>query len=216
MIQLKKAATPPASLSTTGHYNGQDVQEQLMLDQHGKCYLCEDKVRQHYQIEHFQSQANAPELTTDWNNLFLSCGYCNQKKSHRFPTLLNPLTIPVEEALDIQTDWYRKRVHIEVRQNIPGAESTRELLHRIHNGAGGMRTFREQMFYREFENELSCFLSALELYQHNPSPSTRAEVAKLLHISQPFLAAKLGELRAVPDLYAEFKDDVHWNRGSKS
>ncbi len=43
MIRVNKSTEIPPSLQVENctHYDGQDVQEELVIDQFGKCYLCE-------------------------------------------------------------------------------------------------------------------------------------------------------------------------------
>ena len=65
MIREVKSTNAPASLSNHIKYDEQDVLDQLFIDHHEKCYLCELKVKQHYQVEHFKSKENFPELKFD-------------------------------------------------------------------------------------------------------------------------------------------------------
>ena len=62
MIRIKKSLCAPASLSTSKQYDGEDVKEQLMKDQHEKCYICERKLVTDFEIEHFKSASNYPHL----------------------------------------------------------------------------------------------------------------------------------------------------------
>lgn len=80
MIREYKYYSAPASLVAKTKYDGQDVLEQLYADYHGKCYLCEMKVRQFYEVEHFKSKEHYPALEYDWTNLLLSDRYCNGKR----------------------------------------------------------------------------------------------------------------------------------------
>lgn len=41
MIRISKSQIVPESLTETQTYDGEDVQERLLHDQHRKCYLCE-------------------------------------------------------------------------------------------------------------------------------------------------------------------------------
>ena len=44
MIRLSKSDSIPSSLETTSAYDGEDVKQQLLKDQHEKCYVCERKL----------------------------------------------------------------------------------------------------------------------------------------------------------------------------
>ena len=99
MIKEKKNANVPTSLLTTKRYDGEDVKQQLMADQHEKCYICERKLTTDFEIEHFKSQNNYPDLAQEWTNLFMACGYCNRKKSDSLDDNVDPLTTNVEEEI---------------------------------------------------------------------------------------------------------------------
>lgn len=60
MIREYKHNYAPTSLAAQSKYDGQDVVDQLLADQHDKCYLCEMKVKQFYEVEHFKSQKHSP------------------------------------------------------------------------------------------------------------------------------------------------------------
>ena len=93
MIRIAKSKEIPTSLISTRKYNGEDVKEQLLKDQHGKCYICERKLETDFEIEHLRAQSLHPELRQSWANLHLSCGYCNKKKSGDFNNILNPTVV---------------------------------------------------------------------------------------------------------------------------
>ncbi len=75
---------------------------------HGKCAYCEAKMAHvsSPQIEHYRPQKKFPDRTFDWNNWFLSCGHCNQKKWVHFPDcdgqpcLIDPTAEDPSEHLD--------------------------------------------------------------------------------------------------------------------
>ena len=117
MIRISKSQIVPESLTETQTYDGEDVQERLLHDQHRKCYLCErtrdvqerllhDQHRKCYlcertrttdfEIEHHKSKKNFPESQQDWENLFLVCGYCNKRKASLFDNIVNPTVCNVE------------------------------------------------------------------------------------------------------------------------
>lgn len=85
MIRIRKSQGIPQSLATTKAYDGEDVKRQLLLDQDSKCYLCERLLGTDFEIEHFAGREG--NLINDWNNLLLSCGYCNRKKFNGVGTM---------------------------------------------------------------------------------------------------------------------------------
>jgi len=112
MIREKKNATPPSSLQAKKKYDGQDVIDQLIADHNGKCYLCELKVRQHYEVEHLKSKENYENLRYEWTNLFLSDGYCNPKKGNRFDDILNPNDNNIEDIIEQRIDLLNKTTSV--------------------------------------------------------------------------------------------------------
>ena len=217
MIQQRKSPIAPASLAGRRTWNGEDVQEALHADQDGKCYLCENFPSVNYQIDHLRSRKNYPEKTYDWANLFLCCSYCNGRKSDGFDDIVSPCDVPCEEIFDIDLKPECKIVEISVRQpDVPGAERTRELLDRLHNGKKrGMRDFREKLFYDELRGAVLDFACCLKEYKDHETQENRAKVAELLKIDKPFLAAKLSLLRDCPSLLTDFRQETIWNRGQR-
>lgn len=213
MIQQKKSVPPPESLQTGRTCRGGDVIAILGSDQHEKCYLCESKTYQSAEIDHLKSRKHYPELACDWENLFLVCGYCNKKKGDDFDDIVNPLLCPVEELLDIVPDFITKRVDINILREWDGAENTQLLLHRIHNGTqAGMRKYNERMFFERFSEEMMNFTDVVNTYAHHQTDSNRKAVVAMLHISRPFLAAKLSLLRQNTRLMNDFSQETQWNK----
>lgn len=105
MIREEKSMTVPYSLSESQRYDGEDVKSQLLEDHHGKCYICERRLVTDFEIEHFKSKTNYPELIQDWRNLFLVCRYCNGKKSDSFDNNVYPLDVNIEEEIEQRIDF---------------------------------------------------------------------------------------------------------------
>jgi uncharacterized protein (TIGR02646 family) len=80
---------PPSS-----QYGHQQIRDCLGAMSYQKCFYCETKIAEREaQIDHYIEVAESPELAFEWENLYLSCKGCNQKKrSNRF--------IPVVECID--------------------------------------------------------------------------------------------------------------------
>ncbi len=74
--QPKQWATPSAKKL---------LQRHLPRKSHNKCVYCESILgtSARPEIEHYHAKAVRPELTFDWSNLFLACGYCNNTKLHQ-------------------------------------------------------------------------------------------------------------------------------------
>ena len=82
MIKVNRCPVAPPSLSK-GTYQDDDVQEQLLDNFAGKCYLCEDNAKVKPETEHLVPSHGDKAKELDWNNLFLSCSHCNSVKNQK-------------------------------------------------------------------------------------------------------------------------------------
>ena len=149
MIRIKKSLCAPASLSTSKQYDGEDVKEQLMKDQHEKCYICERKLVTDFEIEHFKSASNYPHLIQTWENLFLACGYCNRRKSDSFDNNVNPLTTNVEEEISQRINFLQNKAEFTSSViDVPHTD-TIKLLNILYNGKDRIkpRNLKEEKFF---------------------------------------------------------------------
>lgn len=91
MVKVERSFPAPVSLAleaqkANGSYSKPDVVKQLKEDFHNKCYICELSDLQDAQVEHLLPHLDGkyPERKFDWNNLFWSCGHCNNVKTNVF------------------------------------------------------------------------------------------------------------------------------------
>ena len=211
MIKVEKSATIPESLLTTQAYDGQDVQRQLLCDQHRKCYICECAVEANYHIEHLNSQANRQ----DWNNLFLSCGYCNDKKLALYDNLLNPATNNIEDIIEQRLDTYSKEAEFRSENNSTEVKQTIKLLENIFNGKEHDPNFRsphEEVFYDRVEMSINDFMRKVIDYRMNSSQTNEDIVREELAIGKELLGFKYWIIRDEPALNAVFGGDIIWNK----
>lgn len=211
MIKVEKSATIPESLLTTQAYDGQDVQRQLLCDQHRKCYICECAVEANYHIEHLNSQANRQ----DWNNLFLSCGYCNDKKLALYDNILNPATNNIEDNIEQRLDTYSKEAEFRSENNSTEVKQTIKLLENIFNGKEHDPNFRsphEEVFYDRVEMSINDFMRKVIDYRINPSQTNENVVREELAIDKELLGFKYWIIRDEPALNAVFGGDIIWNK----
>ena len=214
MIREKKNATPPPSLASKKKYDGQDVIDQLIADHHGKCYLCELKAKQHYEVEHLKSKENYSDLEYEWTNLFLSDGYCNPQKGDRFDDILNPNDNNIEDIIEQRIDLLHKTALFSSSDHREEVQRTIVLLNRLFNGtyAPRLRSGRENEFYKEVERIINEFIQTLFSYSMNSTPETEQAVRDELSIDKELLGFKYWIIKDNPQLYAVFKDDIKWNK----
>lgn len=211
MIKVEKSATIPESLLTTQAYDGQDVQRQLLCDQHRKCYICECAVEANYHIEHLNSQANRQ----DWNNLFLSCGYCNDKKLALYDNILNPATNNIEDIIEQRLDTYSKEAEFRSENNSTEVKQTIKLLENIFNGKEHDPNFRsphEEVFYDRVEMSINDFMRKVIDYRMNSSQTNENIVREELAIGKELLGFKYWIIKDEPILNAVFANDIIWNK----
>lgn len=214
MIREIKNATPPSSLESSKKYDNQDVIDQLMADHHGKCYLCELKVKQHFEVEHLKSKENHEDLKYEWTNLFLSDDYCNPKKGDKFDEILNPNNNNIEEIIEQRIDLLNKNVLFSSTNSTKEVLLTIKLLNRLFNGtyAPKLRKARENEFYKEVERIINEFIQILYDYSMNSTPETEKAVRDELSIDKELLGFKYWIIKDNPELFAVFGDDIKWNK----
>jgi len=80
------------------HWKEKDVKDLIYYHQNGKCCYCERKRDRSMEmtVEHFRPKSSVQEnkdhsgywwLAYEWDNLFLTCLSCNNKKGDKFPLL---------------------------------------------------------------------------------------------------------------------------------
>ncbi len=74
MRPVDKGASPYIKIT---HY--QDAEPYLEKKLGRYCSFCEMRINNHLAVEHKESK-NSGGALTDWNNLLLSCSYCNSRK----------------------------------------------------------------------------------------------------------------------------------------
>ena len=214
MIREYKHNSVPASLAAQNKYDGPDVLNQLFADQHDKCYLCELRVRQFYEVEHFKSQEHFPELKYDWTNLLLSDKYCNGKKKDNFDDILNPFHVNIEEIIEQRIDSINRTAFFVSSDTSRQTQQTIRLLQRIFNGTyfPKLRNRREEMFYKEVEQRFNAFNKLVLDYLTNPTPQTEGAVRDELAIGKELLGFKYWVVKDTPKLLAIFANDIIWNK----
>ena len=132
MIYFEKKAQPELQVkldaAKSGNrenvYRSDVVYEQVKKDFCEKCYLCEDDEMTSIQIEHFNPHQGDMDLKYTWNNLFYSCGHCNNLKGNHFWPLLDctKKADKVWESIEIKfTAFPKAKVEVVVHPQV-GAE----------------------------------------------------------------------------------------------
>lgn len=214
MIKVFKKPTPPESLTAQKRYDSEDVKQQLIADHQGKCYLCERTVTTDFQVEHLHSQEYFPEEKYAWHNLFLSCSYCNGKKSNLFDNILNPAQEPIESLIIQELDYLNKRTVFKSANVSLSTEvqQTLSLLERIFNGSHKMRKIKEERFFEDFLSKMNAFQKAINNFLVTDNKQTRLALQEELATDREFLGFKYWIIQSNPKLLCEFAKDIIWNK----
>jgi bacteriophage lambda ninG protein len=214
MIKVFKKPTPPESLTAQKRYDSEEVKQQLIADHQGKCYLCERTVTTDFQVEHLHSQEYFPEEKYAWHNLFLSCSYCNGKKSNLFDNILNPAQEPIESFIIQELDYLNKRAVFKSANVSLSTEvqQTLSLLERIFNGSHKMRKIKEERFFEDFLSKMNAFQKAINNFLVTDNKQTRLALQEELATDREFLGFKYWIIQSNPKLLCEFAKDIIWNK----
>lgn len=215
MIRVYKSPIIPVSLTSTASYNGEDVKQQLLADQHDKCYICERCRDTDFEIEHYKSQYNHPELVQDWNNLFMGCRYCNGKKSNNYDNILNPQNCNIEEEIEQHIVFAQKKAVFSSHVNDQEHTNTVELLNKVYNGSKCVRTIKEERFFEKAISIINNFSGLICSYLKNPCLETENAIIEELAIDKELLGFKYWIIQKNPSLIAKFSNNMVWNRNSE-
>ena len=107
----------------------------------------------------------------------------------------------------------RNRIALMIFAILPGLmlNRTAALLSRMYNGTRpGLRTTREERFYKEFIQQMNVFQQAVLRYMEQGDNET--EIKQMLDIKAENLGFKYSVLAETPALMLKFADCVRWNR----
>ena len=169
-----------------------------------------------FQVEHLHSQEHFPEEKYDWHNLFLSCSYCNGKKSNLFDDILNPAQEPIESLITQELDYLNKKA---VFKQVGTSASTKvqqtlSLLERIFNGTHKMRKTKEERFFEDFLSKMNAFQKAINNFLMADNEETRLVLQEELTTDREFLGFKYWIIQNNSKLLSEFAQDIIWNKNS--
>lgn len=212
MIRIRKREDAPEELATKGCFDDA-VKRAILNDQDDKCYICERRIQTDYEIEHLVSQANDETAINEWSNLYLACGYCNQKKSDLFDDIKHPDTYNIEDIIHHSVDLEDERVLFSTSSNDSAVQRTVELLDRMFNGTNApKRVLKETRFYNQFKHSYNHFQSVVHDYLSGRSEEMRPVIDSLINLKSEYLAFKYAIIMDNETLRRDFGDKVKWNK----
>lgn len=193
MFNVKKFDTSPESLKEKKHYDGEDVYNQLRIDFHDKCYICETPQPLSINIEHFISHKNKDENKKyDWNNLYFSCGRCNNIKGARYDDIIDCCdeNMDVHKAIRLLPPRtpHASNLEISARLNDLKVHKTVELLSEVYNNSNTINKEVSAEFLREriFQQYVSLYKYILIWYSPESFPQEKEDARERMKL---FIAA---------------------------
>ena len=204
MIHVHKSENPPPELATKG-YKDDAVKEQLLTDQHDKCYLCERKVGTDYEVEHLKSEKYYPELVNEWTNLFIACSYCNDRKKEHYDDILNPADFSIEQLISQKYDAQNERFCFEAvgeTSDLTARERTIDLLQVLFNGKNHqMLNLKETRFRKEIRIIYIAFQQLINEYlAHDGDAGKKQAIEEALDSKSECLGLKYWLIESIPQL----------------
>jgi len=216
MVYLEKSQPAPECLAeemvkASGDYKCGDVLERLAFDFKGKCYICENNQPVTINVEHLESHQGDKNKKFGWDNLFWSCGHCNNIKSTAYDDILNCTTEVdnVEMALHYQIDPYPKeQVKLTLLEETDRGVVTLDLLNKAYNGSTPLKKLESANLRNLLLKEIRSFNDYLFKYFEEIPPAQKEYFKNLIIASAsrsaPFAAFKRWIIRDKEILSDEF------------
>ena len=188
----------PVSLADKRKYDSKDVWEALSKVFHKKCYICETSEPQDINVEHFVPHKGDEDLKFDWNNLYFSCGRCNNIKLSEYDNLLDCCDPNIDVVRAVKhlppSTPYAKRLPIEAKYDDDKTKLTAKLLDKVFNSEHTVNKeisssfLRKRVFdqYNLLFKELNNYYAAMALPEEKAIAVERIKL--LLQPSSPYSA----------------------------
>lgn len=137
MFNVVRNEPAPASLAGEIKYDSEDVWRALNKVFHKKCYICETSEPQDINVEHFVPHQGDEALKFDWNNLYFSCGRCNNIKLAEYDALIDCCDPNIDVVRAVKhlppSTPYARHLLIQGRDDDDKTKLTAELLDKVFN-----------------------------------------------------------------------------------
>lgn len=151
----------------SGQYNKEEVLDALNEVFKRKCYLCENKDVNSYNIEHLKPHKNDKELKFSFDNLFLSCSHCNNIKLDRYENILDCTKVDIDEMISFRKTGefsWDERILIKSIIKTDEVEETVKLLNEIYHGTTPMKILESTNLKISLRKELAKFKDIINEY----------------------------------------------------
>lgn len=203
----------------SGTYRTEDVIKQIHTDFKGKCYVCECKGLTSINVEHFVPHKGDRDVEFDWDNLYLSCGHCNNTKLAKavYDNILdccNPAH-RVDEWIKYEKDAFPKgkikiTALLSLTDNKEIVANTVELLQKIYEGTTIIKSLEAEAIREQLKEEMAKFRKNIRVYYDSSTSSiersnTLLSIKRQLKKSSPFTAFKRWVVRENERLKQDFE-----------
>jgi len=212
MIRVFKSGKIPSSLLSKKSYDGEDVKQQLLDDQHEKCYICERKRDTDFEIEHIKSQTNNEDLKYDWSNLLYACNYCNNKKLHYYDNILNPISENIEDEIKQELSFDGKGAVFTALKTSDKHSATVKMLDLVFGNSSKIKKIKEKRFFEQLLSSINDFNGKIKSYLEHPQVDLAKAIKAELDIKSEFLGFKYWIIRSNEVLSKTFAQDIIWNK----
>ena len=208
MVKLTKRTSPPQPIATENDYRSNPNFSALVEDCYGKCYICENDKATTLNVEHRIPYRGDVSLKYDWQNLFLSCGHCNNIKRDFYDNILDPTKCDPEKniSLSLNTDTLIESVVVITLSDDESSKQTSELLSYVYNGgATAIKDVECAILRNEISSCIARFLQYIKSYHEEPDEGYEAIIEKEILRSSAFAAFKRGIIRNDVELSVKFE-----------
>ncbi|MCS4304887.1 hypothetical protein [Chryseobacterium sp. BIGb0232] len=172
MVYFEKSQPSPDCLDiekakSSGDYKCGDVLTRIKDDFKNKCYICEYKEPITINIEHFRPHKGNLNLKFKWENLFWSCGHCNNIKLDNFEDIIDCTDIDenIENRIKLSMKPYPKeKVIVEALDTNSSTLSTVKLLEDVFNGTTKLKTIEASNLRNKVLEDIKDFQKHLINY----------------------------------------------------
>ena len=183
-------------------------------DFHNKCYICELSELQDAQVEHLLPHFDGkyPERKFDWNNLFWSCGHCNNVKNQRIydEGIIDCCKDAPEESIIFRLQGNEIDVHAVNNENRQAALTAKLITEVFNLKNTGMRVYKSDFRFQELNREMNKLYDSLEEMQ-DPKQQKFAlrKIKSLLRRESRFAAFKRNYIRENQEKYPDLIEYLH-------
>ncbi|WP_226476999.1 hypothetical protein [Pseudomonas sp. MWU16-30323] len=218
MFNVIRSAPAPASLAKNKSWTAPDVIEALRRDFSDKCYICETKDPLSLNVEHFDAHQGDPLKMFDWNNLFFSCGRCNNLKRHLFNNLINCTNHAIDAFRLIKhhppLTPFSATVIIEPSDDDPKTIETANLIRKVFNEDNtGNKAVTATYLRKRVFRRYAKLVEQMNIYESEDSlPAEKAhsleKIRNLMSRNQEYSAFLRWAILDSPELLELVKDSM--------